>query len=400
MKNRLFGVAIDIGTTEIKGSLLDSGSKKELAVGSVPNEQSGFGRDVITRLQFAAMRKEGLKELNKRTISAINKLLDKLVNSAAVNKEEIKKIVAVGNSVMYHIVLMVRPDSLARAPFLPAETKTQEKNARQMGIDIAETGTFKFLPNISGFVGSDALASILSTRIYKDEKYSVIMDVGTNGEIVVGSKNKIFAASCASGPAFEGRHISSGMPAGKGAIVGVREAKDGFWLAIIGNTAPKGIAGSGLIDLLSILVGKKVIDKTGRMAAKEFVIYKKAGKKISITQEDVRQAQVAKAALAAGIEILRKNAQADGKSINRLYVTGSFGAGIDALSAKNIGLIPRDIPDKKIYFLEDGALSGAKQVLVDPKAESEINDILAKCEHVELHKDKDFQDTFAAAISF
>lgn len=398
MKNRLFGAALDIGTTEIKGSLLDMKSKKELASGSVPNEQRGFGQDVITRLQFAVGRKEGLQELNKRTISAINKLLDKLAQKGSVDKKEIKKIVAVGNSVMYHIVLMIDPATLAQAPFLPAETKMQERSAAGMGIDAS--GTFKFLPNISGFVGSDTLAVILAAEIYKYSRYSLIMDIGTNGEIAMGSKDKILVASCASGPAFEGRHIRSGMPAGKGAIVGIKEAEGGLWLAVVGNGEPKGVAGSGLIDLLSMLIDKKVIDKTGRMAQKEFVMYKKAGKKISLTQEDIRQAQVAKAALSAGVEILRRKLDLAVKDINALYVTGSFGVGIDAHSAKRIGLIPAGIPDKKIYFLEEGALAGAKKVLLRPKAEKEIGAVLSKCEHVELHKDKDFQDIFAAAMGF
>ncbi|MDD5681261.1 MAG: ferredoxin, partial [Candidatus Omnitrophica bacterium] len=194
MRNKLFGVAIDIGTTEIKGSLLDMQSKSELAAGSVPNEQRGFGPDVITRLQFAVTKKEGLRELNRRTVSAINKLLDKLAKEASVDKEKIQKIIAVGNSVMYHLVLMVRPDSLALAPFLPAETKTQEKDANEMGIRIAKGGTFKFLPNISGFVGSDTLAVILLTKIHRNKRYSLIMDIGTNGEIALGSKDKILVA--------------------------------------------------------------------------------------------------------------------------------------------------------------------------------------------------------------
>ena len=356
MKKGIFGAALDIGTTEIKGSLLNMKSKKELALGSVPNEQRGFGPDVITRLQFATTQKEGLKELNKRTISAINKLLDKLAKKASVNKKDIKRIVAVGNSVMYHIVLMVKPDLLAQAPFMPAETKMQEKNAGEMGISAG--GTFKFLPNISGFVGSDTLAAILVTEIHKKTRHSLIIDIGTNGEIALGSKDKILVASCACGPAFEGRHIRTGSRA---------------------------------IDLIAVLLSKGAIDKTGRLAA---------GEKAHLTQQDVRGIQVAKAALRAGVEILMSKLALDIKDIRRLYITGRFGTSINIRNAKNIGLIPSGIPDKRIVFLEDGALSGAKKVLSKPKAEKEISGILSICEHVELHKDKDFQDIFAASMSF
>lgn len=358
MKKGIFGAALDIGTTEIKGSLLDMKSKKELVSGSVPNEQRGFGPDVITRLQFATTRKEGLKELNKRTISAINKLLNKLADKASVNKKDIKRIVAVGNSVMYHLVLMVKPDSLARAPFMPAETKMQEKNAGEMGISAGDT--FKFLPNISGFIGSDTLAAILVTEIHKKGRYSLIIDIGTNGEIALGSKDKILVASCACGPAFEGRHMRPGSRA---------------------------------IDIIAVLLNKGAIDKTGRLDAG-------AGEKAHLTQQDVRKVQVAKAALRAGVEILMSKLALDAEDIHRLYITGKFGTSVNIRNAKNVGLIPRKIPDNKVYFLEEGALSGAKKVLLEPKAEKEISGILSICEHVELHKDKDFQDIFAASMSF
>lgn len=358
MKKRIFGAALDIGTTEIKGALLDMKSKKELALGSVPNEQRGFGPDVITRLQFAATQKEGLKELNKRTISAVNKLLDKLADKASVNKKDIKKITAVGNSVMYHLIFMINPASLARAPFQPAEKKMREKNARKMGIHSAKDARFKFLPNIGGFIGSDTLAAILAAGIHKNKRYSILMDIGTNGEIVIGSKKRILVSSCASGPAFESRRIHSG---------------------------------SKVIDLISALLNKGAVDKTGKLAA---------GEKTHLTQQDVRRIQTAKAALRAGVEVLMSKLALDIGDIHKLYVTGRFGTSINIKNAKNIGLIPLGLADKKIVFLEEGALSGAKMALLELAAEKEIYKILAKCRHVELHKDRGFQDIFAGAMGF
>ncbi|MEA3305540.1 MAG: ferredoxin, partial [Candidatus Omnitrophota bacterium] len=187
-RNKFFAVALDIGTTDIKGSLSDITTGKELAKASVPNEQRVFGQDVITRLHFAVRREKGLKELNKKVIHAVNKLLRKLAKDASISVIDIKKIIAVGNSAMYHLILMIKPDSLARAPFLPAEKMSREKDANKMGITIGKGAAFKFLPNISGFVGSDILAAILFTGIHKDKKYNLIMDVGTNGEIVLGCK--------------------------------------------------------------------------------------------------------------------------------------------------------------------------------------------------------------------
>ena len=399
LRRRSFGIALDIGTTDIKGSLLDISSGRELAKAAVGNEQKAFGQDVITRLHLAT-KKGGLKELNKKVISATNKLLKQLIKDSSIDKCDIKKIVAVGNSTMYHLMLMVDPASLAKAPFLPAATSSQQRNASKMGLDAGKGTIFKFLPNISGFVGSDILASIFTTGLHRDKKNNLIMDIGTNGEIALGSKDRIFVASCASGPAFEGRHIRCGMPATEGAIIRAKLINKQISFRTIGNAAPKGISGSGLIDIISILLDKGIIDRKGRMEGKEFILYKKSGKKIYVTQEDVRQVQLAKAALAAGIEILRRKARISFKDLNRFYITGAFGGGIDKKNAKDIGLMPKETSLNKVTFLKDGALSGAEEVLLKPSCEKEIDDILAKCEHVELHKDEDFEDIFARAMHF
>jgi len=399
-RKSIFGVALDIGTTDIKGSLLDVSSKRELAKTSVPNEQKAFGQDVITRLHLAT-KTGGLKELNKRAVSSINKLLIKLAKDASVDKRDIKKIVAVGNSAMYHLVLMVKPDTLAKAPFLPAEKRTQERNANKMGIDAAKDAIFRFLPNISGFVGSDILASILATEIHKDKRYNLIMDMGTNGEIALGSNDRIFVTSCASGPAFEARHIRCGMPAIDGAIIRAKVIRKKLSFKTVGSVSPKGISGSGLIDVISILLNKNIIDRRGRMRRKEFVIYKKKNKKIYLIQKDVRELQLAKAALSAGIEILRRKTKIELDELNRFYITGTFGEGMDKKNARNIGLIPKEVSFGIIKFLKDGALSGAKKALLEKSScEEEIDSILDKCEHIELHKDKEFEEVFTTSMYF
>lgn len=354
---KILGIAIDIGTSDIKGALIDMASKKELARLSVANEQRAFGKDVITRLHFAVVHKKGAAELKKRIVSAINKLLTQLAEEAGADKNDIRKILAVGNSAMYHFIFMIKADSLARAPFQPAAKKMRIQNARKMGINASEDAEFKFLPNIAGFVGSDALAVILAAGINNKKSRSLIMDIGTNGEIALVSKKKILVTSCACGPAFE-----------------------------CGNIRP----GSRLIDLIAGLLDKGAIDRTGRMAANE----------TPLTQKNVREAQLAKAALSAGAEILLSKANLSMKDIDRLYITGNFGANININSAKKIGLISSGLANSRISVLKDGALSGAKKALLDLEAGKEINRILAKCEHVELHKDKDFQDTFAAKMNF
>lgn len=398
-RKRVLGVALDVGTADIKGSLLDISAKRELARANVPNEQKAFGQDVITRLYFAT-EKEGLKELNRRVISAVNKLLKRLAKGASINMRDIKEIIAVGNSTMYHLMSMIRPDTLARAPFLPAEKKLQERNASKMGICVGKDTIFRFLPNISGFVGSDILAAILTTGMHKSKRCNLLIDMGTNGEIALGSRDKIFVTSCASGPAFEARHIRCGMPARDGAIINAKMTNKRLTLKTIGNAAPKGISGSGLIDIISILLNKNIIDRRGRMERKEFIIYKRADKKIYLIQNDIRELQLAKAALVSGIEILKRKTGVEFKNLNKFYITGTFGEGINKKNAKNIGLIPKKLPLNKVEFLKDGALSGAKKFLLEASCEREINRILAKCKHIELHKDKDFEGVFAGSMYF
>ena len=394
-----FGVALDIGTSDIKGALLDASSKRELARASVPNEQKAFGQDVITRLYFAT-EKKGLKELNRRVISTVNKLLKQLAKDASVDPCQIKEIIAVGNSTMYHLMLMIKPDTLARAPFLPAEKKLKTKNARKMGISVGKDATFRFLPNISGFIGSDILASILTAGMHRDKNYNLIIDIGTNGEIALGSRNKIFVTSCASGPAFEGRHIRCGMPARDGAIIAAKDTKKGLSFVTVGKIAPKGISGSGLIDIISILLNRNIVDRRGNMKPEKVTIYKGGIKEVYLTQKDVREIQLAKAALASGVEILKRRAKIGIKALKRFYITGTFGEGINKRSARNIGLLPKEISLDRVKFLKDGALSGAKKYLLEPKCKKEIKSILAKCKHIELHRDKDFEHIFIASMYF
>ncbi|MBN1872140.1 MAG: DUF4445 domain-containing protein [Candidatus Omnitrophica bacterium] len=398
--NKRLGIALDIGTTEVKGALVDLETARDMSTSGAPNEQKAFGQDIITRLGLA-MEAKGRRLLNKKVADTIDNLIKKLLNDTGCSQDAVKEIVAVGNSAMYHLLLMIKPDDLARAPFKPSESSLKEKRAEDVGIGIAKGARFRFLPNMGGFVGSDALGSILATRIHKKKNYSVIMDVGTNGELVLGSKEKIFVASCASGPAFEGRHISCGMPAIDGAITGSRIISNRMRFATVGDTEPRGVSGSGLIDVVSILVDKGIIGRDGRMKKKRFDLYEGSGKNIYITQEDIRQIQLAKAAFASGLEIMRRKANIEWNQLDTFYITGAFGRGIDKKNAKNISLIPRELNPNKILFLKEGALSGAKAFLLHSgQLTEEIDEILSICAHIELHKERDFQDIYADATRF
>ncbi len=397
---KIIGVALDVGTTDVKGVLVDLSARRQRAVAGAANEQRAFGQDVITRLHLAADR-DGLLRLQKKVIITVNRLIAELAEKASVKRSDIRQIVAVGNTVMYHLLLMISVEKLAQAPFVPSETASQHRKARELGIDVAEGADFTFLPSISGFVGSDMLATLLSVDIHKKKSYVLLIDMGTNGELALGCRKGIFVASCASGPAFEARHISCGMPAQKGSVIRASFRKGRFIFKTIGNMPPSGISGSGLIDIVSHLLAQNRIERNGRIRNnQEVILYERGDRKISLNQKDIRQIQLAKAAFAAGIEILRRKAQIDLKEIKHLYITGTFGGGVDKRHARNIGLIPKDIPLKDISFLKDGALCGAKKVLLDSEYAKEIERIRAKCCHVALHEEKDFQEIFTAAISF
>ena len=400
-KKRGLGVALDIGTTALKGLLVRLPSGKVLAEEDVPNEQKAFGRDVITRLQSAS-DEAGLARLNRSTVSAVNKLLLKLVSASGRDAGEVKNVVAVGNSAMHHIVLSIDPKELARAPFKAVTTATERRNAALLGLRTSEDAEFLFLPNIGGFVGSDALANILSSGVHRRKRPSVIADIGTNGEIVLASRQGIFAASCAAGPVFEGGHISCGMPAAAdGAVKGVSLENGRLRLETVGGSEPKGLTGSGLLDLAAVLLRQGKVSSRGNLAGGSFVFYDGPKRRLAITQDDIRQLQLAKAAFVAGVRILFKKSGAGFAAISGFYVTGVFGGSIKLSAARAVGLIPKAVAAGKTKYLSKGALYGAKKVLVDPSGcAGEIKYILSRCVHVELHRDPSFQDIYAEEIAF
>ena len=386
-------VALDIGTTNIEGALVDVVSRKTLSQKTITNEQVSYGHDVITRLGFAVKKQENLKVLNSAVISSINKILNSLCDKDDL--KAVSRIVAVGNSAMYHLTLNIDPASLTTAPFRPKEKGYFSAPAKDLGIRINPGAVFEFLPIVDGFVGSDALAIILATGLHKETLPVLAVDIGTNGEIVLGNKDGIFAASTAAGPAFEGWHLSCGMPAADGAIYSLKLVSGRLQFKVVGDSKPKGICGSGFIDAISFMRRLDELDRTGRLE-QEFIIYKDRNKTISINQEDVRQIQLAKGAILAGINILMMRSKL--KVLSRVVITGKFGFLLDKENILNIRLLP-DIEAGKIEFLKSGALEGVKIFLFEG-AKDMLDPVLKNISHIELHKDGSFQNEFAHAMSF
>jgi uncharacterized 2Fe-2S/4Fe-4S cluster protein (DUF4445 family) len=390
------GIAIDIGTTTVQGSLIDLEGKKELAYFSALNEQLPHGHDVISRIKFCLRKPTGLEKLHKNAISSINFIIDNLLYLSKEERESISTIACVGNAALYHFTLSLPPKKLVEPPYEPEYKGLVTRKATGMGIDAAEECEFNFLPNIAGFVGSDAIGVILAADIDKSDTGVLAVDLGTNGEIVLGSKRGIYVTSTAAGPAFEGWHVSSGMRAVDGAIEAVEKKGKALDLKVIGGGEPKGISGSALVDIVAILLDKGYIRSSGRMEP-DFVL-RDGAKKITISQNDVRQIQLAKAAFSTGMNFLRR---ASRRKVSRVVITGNFGRSLNKANAKKIGIIPSDIPNSKIEVIENAALKGAQMFVKNKRlAGSRIKDILDKTRHVSLNEDKSFQREFIESMRF
>ena len=420
---RLFGVAFDLGTTTIVGSLIDMLSGNILGIKACTNPQSKQGEDVISRVNYATSEPGGLVKLQTEVIEAINGIIEDLCAQANVDFREIYEMSLAGNTIMNHLFLGVTPQFIAETPYIPAFRKCQQFRAEELGITIQARGTVSTLPNISGYVGGDITGFILASNIHRSDKIILGIDVGTNGEIVLGSKQRLLSCSAAAGPAFEGGHISHGMRAMEGAIDKCVFEQDQPFFHVIGDVDPKGICGTGLIDVLAELLKFGIIDLTGKLdlqQSKEIPQWLndrviKTSKSNSfdlmpneksseesqllITQQDIREVQLGKGAIAAGINILCKELGISILDIEKVLIAGAFGSYLNKYNAQKIGLIP-NVSSDRINFVGNAASLGAKKFLLSKKARKDTDKIINFVEYIELSMRKDFQDVFAESMLF
>ena len=415
-----FGVAFDIGTTSIVGILVDLDTGEEVATNAILNPQVSWGEDVITRISFIQSHPDGLKILQKKVIQAINQIIQSLIKKAKVKRDHIYEATFVGNTVMHHFLLGINPLNLALYPYVPAIQKPVELKASHLGIRINRRGGLFIFPNVAAFVGSDAIGVILATSLFtqKDRKLRLAVDIGTNGEIILAKDGRIVCASTAAGPAFEGARISQGMRAEKGAIERVGLKKGRVQVRVIGGGRPRGICGSGLVDAVSELFKERIIDNSGRILfppVKEIwdqrvirkdkssgfllVSEKESAARfpIILTQNDIRELQLAKGAIRAGIEILLKKLKLEENQVDEVLLAGAFGSAIDPRSAQNIGLIP-SLPKAKVRSVGNAASLGAIMALVSQESWREAEEISRKVEYIELAVFPNFQDTMAEGM--
>lgn len=418
------GLAVDIGTTTVVGYLLDLETGKQLAVSSLLNPQTRHGGDVVSRIDFAGTSPTGLETLQREVVQALNTIIAETTRAAGVSSQNIYALSVVGNTTMYHLFLGIDPSALARVPYVPVIVDPTRVAAHELGLEVHPDAHVWVLPNIAGWVGADTVGALLATGVYLQDDISLVIDIGTNGEMALGSRQRLITCSTAAGPAFEGAQLSCGMRAAGGAIDTVKIDGDIHWHAI-GNSAPRGICGSGLVDLIAGMLDTGIIDSTGMMQDSEALLQDgreklaerilqegrqrifelvrategAAGRPVRVTQRDVRELQLAKGAVRAGIEILMKELGVGPEDIKYVYLAGAFGNYIKPESALTIGLIPH-LPQAQIIPVGDAAGSGAKMALLSVSERTEASSILRHVEYIELSGRPDFQEQFAESMIF
>jgi uncharacterized 2Fe-2S/4Fe-4S cluster protein (DUF4445 family) len=389
---------LDIGTTTISGDIFDTRRKKPIATGLVLNAQRRFGDDIVSRIGFASQASQNARLLQVAIADSINLLLKKLLRESGRTRADIGSVLCACNSAIHHMFAGLDLSSLITPPYRPIETRAMTLQAYQLGLKLGKTTPLTLLPNIGGFVGSDALCVILSSKVLDSDKPRLVIDIGTNGEIVLGNRHNIMVASAAAGPAFEAGYIKNGMPAIKGAIDRVRIIGGKADYRVIGGGQPAGIAGSGLIDLCYAMLQTGFLKKSGLMHEKEFIVYKKRGKKISITQADIRKIQLAKAAILAGVTVLIKRSRMDISDIDKILLTGSFGSSLATRGIMGVGIIPATDAGK-LRYIQDGALKGLRLYASSAATQNRLIHAKDIIKHVPLFG-KVFAKEFTPSLSF
>jgi len=382
-----YGIAIDAGSTTIAGRLIDLSSGNILMTKVAYNSQKKYGADIMTRMNFAS--KEGAERLQKELRESIYKIVKSM---AVQTKSTISKINIVGNTFIHHSFCGLDLKPLMTIPYKATSLDKYTFQLSELSWSLDGHPQVTFLPNLGGYVGSDILAGILSTGLFKKDKISLLIDIGTNGEIVLGNREQIYFASTAAGPAFEGGKIKMGMRADKGAITHAH-CKDGKIIADVkDNATPRGICGSGLLDAVACGLKLGKIDQSGRIQdGTDQLVIKEP---VKIFQQDVRELQLAKGAIAAGVEVLLQNASLSLDQIDNLYLAGAFGNYLNIDSAIILGLLK--LEKNKIQSEGNTALRGAVLSLF----QENFSQITSVVKHIELNSVDEFQNIFIQNMSF
>jgi len=415
-----FGIAIDIGTTTLVLYLCDLHTGEILDAAAEANPQRRFGEDVISRIAYCNDHDDGLEQLRITIIDGINRLINTLLGKSGVQEGSISKVTVVGNTTMQHLFAGQHPGSLGCAPYMPQSCKAQTFTGADLGLALPGSVRVFMFPVISGFIGGDTVGALLSEKPYSKDEISLIIDLGTNGEIALGNRDSIWVTSCATGPALEGAHITCGMRAAAGAIETIAIDPDSYrveYTMINDNETilPRGLCGSAIIDAVAEMLKAGLILPSGRLReglpgvvvdgngiGREFVIiegsetpYQKA---VILTLSDVRQVQLAKAAVSTGIKLLMEKTGID--KVDRLVLTGAFGARFNWRNAVAIGMLPETACQADISIVENAAGRGALLALFDQDEEAEALSIAPRARRIDLAEEPGFAMEFALQTSF
>ena len=419
-----YGLAVDIGTTTAVVMLWNCSDGTMVDVTAVTNPQGAYGADVISRITFAGEAEGNLAILQKAVIDCINRAVKGFEEEDGICGSNIYQMTVVGNTTMSHVFLGIDPGQLAHSPFSPVFTNGVRAEAKSLGLNVFDGAEVYVASNIAGHVGSDITAGILTTDLMDRDKGHLFIDIGTNGEIVLTGNGRAVACSTAAGPAFEGSSISQGMRAARGAIETVDILEDRVEIRVIGDCAPVGICGSGIIDAVGELIRTGIVDASGRLLSREkleqkgispgvrnhvrangrandFVLYFSPDGKadVVITQKDVREVQLAKAAISAGITIMMEEIGITQQTLARVSIAGAFGSYIRNSSAIQIGLLPK-VSEEQIVSLGNAAGIGASMILLSPRCREEAETAARQIEHIELAGRPNFQDEYMKAMMF
>ena len=409
-----YGVAFDVGTTTVVGTLMNLRSGMAASVLSTLNGQAPFGADVISRISHGMNGPEAIDELQQAVVTTMNTILDELYRETGVAPRQTYEAVVVGNVTMLHLLLGVDPSPLSMSPFTPAFMDQLNVEAREVGLHIHPHGYIQTLPALGAYVGADIVAGVLATGVAREDRLRVFVDVGTNGEIVLGSAQRALATAAPAGPAFEGSQIRCGMRATTGAIEGVTLGDRVELQVIGGDVRPEGICGSGLVDVVAQLLLTGLMDHSGRLKALDDVpdhplrdrLIDVDGVRaflladgVYLTQRDIRELQFAKGSIATGIKVLMDILGVTAGDLDEVLLAGSFGSYLNPESAKVIGLVP-PLDVDRIIAVGNSAGEGAKIALLSYRERQVAFELPSRIEYVELSGRSDFNDSFISVLGF
>jgi len=420
----LYGIAIDVGTTTIAAYLCNLRSGELIATQSMMNPQVVYGEDVMSRITYTVTHLDGLEKVHRSIIDALNQLIGAVAQRSSLSSEDILELTIVGNTAMHHLFLKIDPHYLAVSPFTPVVHRSMDIKARDLGLKVNASANVHILPIEAGFVGADNVGVLIAEEPYRQDAMVLIIDIGTNGELVMGNRERLLSSSCATGPALEGAHIKFGMRAAPGAIervsidpnnleVNFKTIGENAWQSESKSASAIGICGSGIIDVVAELFRNKIILQNGRFSegipsprlrisgqGPEFVVAWRdetsIGKDITITQQDIRNVQLAKAALYTGAKLMMKKLGIE--KLNKVILAGAFGTYINTEAAMILGMFP-DCDLRNVYAVGNAAGDGARIALLNRDKRVEADEIARKVEYVELTIEKDFQKEFIDALS-